>query len=251
MQVVIMAGGRGTRLGEHARSVPKPMVTIGGRPNLEHQVLLAARHGFTKVLLLVSHLADQVTAHFGDGNRLGVGISYSVEDPPLGTAGALRHAEGMLEERFLLLYGDVFMECDLSRVWADHAKHRPLATLVVHSNDHPHDCDIVEANAEGWITAIHPKSRPPELWVPNVVNAGAVVIERQLLAAIPPARHLDLASEIFPALVHGGRLRAYPSAEYFRDFGTPDRLARTRADLESGRITGATQAIRRLNEAAT
>jgi mannose-1-phosphate guanylyltransferase / phosphomannomutase len=235
MQVVIMAGGRGTRLGEDARGVPKPMVTIGGRPNLEHQVLLAARHGFTKVLLLVSHLADQVTAHFGDGNRLGVGISYSVEDPPLGTAGALRHAEGMLEERFLLLYGDVFMECDLPRLWADHARHQPLATLVVHSNDHPHDCDIVEANTEGWVTAIHPKSRPPELCVPNAVNAGAVVIERDLLSAIPPDRHLDLASEIFPTLAHGGRLRAYRSAEYFRDFGTPDRLARTRADFEGGR----------------
>src|SRR5215813_9934283 len=88
-QVVILAGGRGTRLGEHARLTPKPMVTIGGRPNLEHQVLLAKRFGFTHVLLLVSHLADRIESHFGNGQRFGIEISYCTENPPLGTAGAL------------------------------------------------------------------------------------------------------------------------------------------------------------------
>ena len=76
MQVVILAGGRGTRLGEHTQTIPKPMVTIGGRPNLEHQVLLARRHGFTSVLFLVSHLADRIEAHFGSGQRFGVEVSY-------------------------------------------------------------------------------------------------------------------------------------------------------------------------------
>ena len=125
MQVVILAGGRGTRLGEYARTIPKPMVTIGGRPNLEHQVLLAKRHGFTSVLFLVSHLADRIEAHFGDGRRFGMEISYSAEDPPLGTAGALRHATTLLQDRFLVLYGDVFVECDLARLWADHADIHP------------------------------------------------------------------------------------------------------------------------------
>ena len=96
MQVVVMAGGRGTRLGEHARTIPKPMVTIGGQPNLEHQVLLAARHGFTSVLFLVSHLADRIEAHFGDGRRFGVEISYCAEDPPLGPAGAFSFSSGRI-----------------------------------------------------------------------------------------------------------------------------------------------------------
>jgi histidinol-phosphate phosphatase family protein len=237
MQMVIMAGGRGTRLGEHARTIPKPMVPIGGQPNLEHQVALAARHGFTSLLFLVSHLADRVEAHFGDGRRFGVGVSYCVEDPPLGTAGALRHAGELLQDRFLVLYGDVFVDCDLARVWADHANHHPIATLIVHPNDHPYDSDLVEADAEGWITAIHPKSRPQDQYLPNMVNAGVTVIERKILASIPPGQHLDLASEIFPTLaLEGGRLRAYRSAEYFKDFGTPDRLARVRSDFETGKI---------------
>jgi mannose-1-phosphate guanylyltransferase / phosphomannomutase len=129
VQVVILAGGRGTRLGEHARTVPKPMVTIGGRPNLEHQLLLARRYGFKNVLFLVSHLADRIEAHFGDGRSLGAEISYCIEDPPLGTAGALCHADALLQDRFLVLYGDVFVECDLARLWTDHANHRPLPPL--------------------------------------------------------------------------------------------------------------------------
>ena len=235
MQVVILAGGRGTRLGKHTQSVPKPMVTISGRPNLEHQILLAKRYGFTSALLLVSHLADRIESHFGGGQRFGMEISYCAENPPLGTAGALRHADQLLHDRFLVLYGDVFIECDLARLWANHANSGALATLVVHPNDHPDDSDIVEADAEGKISAIYPKPRPGDQYLPNRVNAGAAVIERGIVAAIPPNQHLDLAKDIFPALARDGKLRAYQSAEYFKDFGTPDRLARVRLDFEAGK----------------
>ena len=235
MQVVILAGGRGTRLGEHAQTIPKPMVTIGGRPNLEHQVLLARRHGFSKVLFLTSHLATCIEAHFGDGRRFDMKISYCAEDPPLGTAGALRHASRELDDCFLALYGDIFVECDLTRLWSDHAHNRPIATLVVHPNDHPYDSDLVEIDAEGMISAIHKKPRPDNQYLANMSNAGVAVIERRILNSIPASRHLDLAHDIFPAVAHGRGLRAYHSAEYFKDFGTPDRLARARSDFESGK----------------
>jgi mannose-1-phosphate guanylyltransferase/phosphomannomutase len=230
-----MAGGRGTRLREHTQTIPKPMVTIGERPNLEHQILLARRHGFTSVLLLVSHLSDRIESHFGCGERFGVEISYCAEDPPLGTAGALHHAGQLLQDRFLVLYGDIFIDCDLARLWAYHANCRALATLVVHPNDHPDDSDLVEADVDGTISAIYPKPRPENQYLPNSVNAGVAVIERKILPMIPSGQHLDLARDIFPALARNGRLRAYHSAEYFKDFGTPDRLARVRLDFESGK----------------
>jgi mannose-1-phosphate guanylyltransferase / phosphomannomutase len=245
MQVVILAGGRGTRLGEHTQATPKPMLTIGGRPNLEHQVLLARRHGFSRALILTSHLADHIEAHFGNGRRFGIEISYCAEDPPLGTAGALRHASQLLDESFLVLYGDVFVECDLARLWAEHANNRSFATLVVHPNDHPYDSDLVETDAEGWISAIHPKSRPEDQYLRNLVNAGVAVIERKILGLIPPGQHLDLAIDIFPALARDRGLRAYHSAEYFKDFGTPDRLARTRLDFESGKPARLSRSSRR------
>jgi histidinol-phosphate phosphatase family protein len=211
------------------------MVTIGGRPNLEHQVLLAKRHGFTNALFLVSHLADRIEGHFGNGRRFGIEISYCVEDPPLGTAGALRYAGELLQDHFLLLCGDVFIECDLARLWTEHASSHPLATLVVHPNDHPYDSDLVEADTQGWISAIHSKRRPEDQYLPNMANAGVVVMERKILARLPPGRRLDLESDIFPALARDGVLRAYRSAEYFKDFGTPDRLARVRLDFETGK----------------
>jgi mannose-1-phosphate guanylyltransferase / phosphomannomutase len=237
VQVVILGGGRGTRLGEYTQAIPKPMVAIGGRPNLEHQILLAKRYGFTEVLLLVSHLADRIKSYFGCGERFGVEIAYCVENPPLGTAGALHHADKLLKDHFLVLYGDVFIECDLARLWADHANNRALATLVVHPNDHPEDSDLVEANADGEISAIFPKPRPNNQYLSNRVNAGVAVFERKILTTIPPGRHLDLARDIFPTLARDGKLRAYHSAEYFKDFGTPDRLARVRLDFDAGKTT--------------
>jgi mannose-1-phosphate guanylyltransferase / phosphomannomutase len=236
MQAVILAGGLGTRLGEAVRTIPKPMLAIGGRPNLEHQIRLLKRHGFTRALLLVSHFADRIEAHFGDGRHIGLDISYCVENPPLGTAGALLHARDLLEDRFLVLYGDILVECDLTRLWAHHAATRPVATLVVHPNDHPDDGDIVEIGGGGKVVAIHPKPRPPDHWLQNMVNAGVAVIERTLLASIAPGAHLDLAREVFPALARRGELGAYCSAEYFKDFGTADRLARARSDFETGKI---------------
>jgi mannose-1-phosphate guanylyltransferase / phosphomannomutase len=211
------------------------MVTIGDRPNLEHQILLARRHGFTSVLLLVSHLSDRIESYIGRGERFGVEISYCAEDPPLGTAGALRHAGELLQDRFLVLYGDIFIDCDLARLWAYHVNGRALATLVVHPNDHPHDSDLVETDADGTISAIYPKPRPENQYLPNRVNAGVAVIERDILGMIPSGQHLDLARDIFPALARNGRLRAYHSSEYFKDFGTPDRLAHVRSDFESGK----------------
>jgi mannose-1-phosphate guanylyltransferase / phosphomannomutase len=245
VQLVILAGGRGTRLGEHTRTIPKPMVTIGGRPNLEHQLLLAKRNGFASLLFLVSHLADRIKAYFGDGRRFGMEISYCTEIPPLGTAGALYHARTQLQDRFLLLYGDVFIECDLARLYAQHAEQNPLATLVVHPNDHPEDSDLVEVDADGWISAIHPKPRPADQYLPNLVNAGVAMIERKLLGLIPPGQPGDLAHDIFPAAVHMRGLRAYRSAEYFKDFGTPDRLARVRSDFANGKTARCTRQHRR------
>ena len=245
MQVVILAGGRGTRLGEHTHTIPKPMVTIGNRPNLEHQLLLAKRDGFASLLFLVSHLADRIKAYFGDGRRFGMEISYCAEIPPLGTAGALQHARALLQDRFLLLYGDVFIECDLGRLYADHAEHNPLATIVLHPNDHPEDSDLVEIDADGWISAIHPKPRSTDQYLPNMVNAGVAMIERKFLELIRPGQPGDLARDIFPVAARIRGLRAYRSAEYFKDFGTPNRLARVRKDFAIGKTVRSSRQYRR------
>jgi histidinol-phosphate phosphatase family protein len=234
-QVVIMAGGRGTRLGDLARSTPKPLIEIGGTPNIEHQIGLAKKHGFTKALLLVSHMADAIRDYFGHGERYGIKIAYSIENPPLGTAGALLAAADLLDKQFLLLYGDVFVDCDLTRIVDEHIRHDPVLTMVTHPNDHPHDSDIVETDATGRIVTMHAKGRPDDLWVPNNVNSGVAVLNRAILSVIRPGQYLDLASQVYPRNLDLN-MRAYRSSEYFKDFGAPERLADIRADFVSGRI---------------
>src|SRR5712671_242507 len=112
-QAVILVGGRGTRLGELTRTIPKPMLPVGGRPFLEYLLQLLRREGFTRVLFCTSHLAEAVQDHFGDGSRFGLTAGYTREPQPLGTGGALRFAREHLDEQFLVLNGDTIFDIPL------------------------------------------------------------------------------------------------------------------------------------------
>src|SRR5262245_29988895 len=137
--VAILAGGRGTRLRDRTGGLPKPMVPLHGKPLLEHQVELCARHGFRRILLLVHYEHDVIRHHFADGSRHGVEIEYQVEKTPRGTAGALFDALPRLDETFLVLYGDIYLDVDLRRFWDAHIARGAAATLFVHPSDHPGD----------------------------------------------------------------------------------------------------------------
>ncbi|MFO1513442.1 MAG: nucleotidyltransferase family protein, partial [Verrucomicrobiota bacterium] len=154
-QAVIVAGGPGTRLRARLGDLPKPMIPIGGKPLLEHQVELARSHGFTDILIFACYRAELIERHFGDGSRWGVSISTIVEREPLGTAGAVLAAMDRLAENFVVLYGDTMVNVDLERIWQRHSQSKADATLLVHPNDHPSDSDLIEVNAEGWIEAFH------------------------------------------------------------------------------------------------
>src|SRR5580700_1825586 len=154
-QLVILAGGMGTRLKARLSDLPKPMIPIGGKPLLEHQVELAHRHGFDDIIIFACYRADLIEQHFGDGSRWGVRLRIIVESEPLGTAGAVLAGFDSLADDFVVLYGDTFVNVDLDRIWRAHSAANADATLLLHPNDHPHDSDLVEAGADGWITAFH------------------------------------------------------------------------------------------------
>lgn len=238
-QLVVLAGGFGTRLArEVGADVPKPMARVAGKPVLEHQLELAARHGFHDVRLLTHHRSEAIRRHFGDGSRLGIAARYHVEREPLGTAGAVLDALPELGDRFVVLYGDTLLDVDLDRFWRHHHEHGADVSLFVHPNDHPYDSDLVESDEAGWVRAFHPHPRPPDCWLPNRVNAALYVIERRALEpyAPPPAKQ-DFAHDLFPRmLADGARIHAYRSREYIKDMGTPERLARVEADLRSGLV---------------
>ena len=220
------------RLGD----LPKPMILIGGKPLLEHQIELARSHGFTDILIFACYRADLIEQYFGDGRRWDVSISTIVEREPLGTAGAVLAAMDRLAENFVVLYGDTMVNVDLERIWQRHRQSQAEATLLVHPNDHPADSDLLETGADGWIEDFHNRPHPTDRWFQNLVNAGLYVIRKAALAPwAGSGAALDFGKDLFPALLkRGGRLLAYNSSEYIKDIGTPERYDRICAEYQTG-----------------
>jgi histidinol-phosphate phosphatase family protein len=235
-EVAILAGGMGTRLVERSGDLPKPMVPVIGKPVLHHQIELCRKHGFLNIALLVQHRHEKISEYFGDGSALGVKLSYVIEAVPRGTSGALRDALPMLAERFLLLYGDTFMDVDLRKLWRAHETSGAVGTLFLHPNDHPHDSDLVDINENGTIRAILPYPHPVDREVRNLVNAALYVLDRAGLDEVTPTEgKADIAKDMFPRMLDLGRtLYGYVSPEYIKDMGTPERLDKVERDLIAG-----------------
>jgi D,D-heptose 1,7-bisphosphate phosphatase len=241
MQLVIIAGGKGTRLKERTADLQKCMVEVGGKPVIEHQILLARGQNITDVLILTGFGGESIEQYFGDGARWRVKIRYHREPAPRGTAGSVINAFHLLQDVFFVMYGDTMLNVDLSRM-ADAHPDQPSATLFLHPNDHPQDSDVVELNTSREIIAFHPYPHPPGKYFPNLVNAGLYVVGKELLRPWftnrnPDSYPLDFAKDVFPKLIaSGAKVYGYVSREYIKDAGTPERLDRVRLDYSLGRI---------------
>jgi histidinol-phosphate phosphatase family protein len=233
MKLVILAGGKGTRLG---LDIPKVMVPVDGRPLLERTIRLAAECGFKDVILLAGYMSQAITEQLGDGSGMGVNIEYVTEPEPLGTAGCFRQIRDRLNDRFMVVYGDILMDVDF-RAFADFAVARGGAgTLFVHPNDHPFDSDIVETDADGQIVAFHSKPHSSAAFYPNLVSAALYVLDPVALDFIPESGPADWGKDVFPRLARERPVFGYRSCEYARDIGTPERLARAQEQLRSGKL---------------
>jgi histidinol-phosphate phosphatase family protein len=250
-QLIILAGGAGTRLRERLGDLPKPMIPVAGKPLLEHQVELAKKFDFTDLIFFVHYRADLIENHFGDGQKFGVRIRHVLETEPLGTAGAVRAGFEMLAGRFVVMYGDTLVNVDLERLWNAHEKSGAAATLLLHPNDHPFDSDLVEVDADSRVIAFHNRPHPPNVWRQNLVNAGLYVLKKSALESVwssafrqpercgPPEggtpNLLDFGKDIFPAMVaRGEKLLGYNSPEFIKDIGTPARYDRISAQFAAG-----------------
>jgi histidinol-phosphate phosphatase family protein len=240
MQVVILAGGLGTRL----RSVtggglPKPLVAVNGRPLIDYQLAHVAQAGVKDVIILAGYGADQIKTFCGDGSKWGLNLLTIVESSAAGTAGAVLKAFDYLQPRFLVLYGDTVFDFDIGRMLDFHEKYSPSATLFLHPNDHPYDSDLVEVDDQNRILKFHPYPHLFDANLPNLVNAGVYIIERDILKNLEglPAKP-DFGKHVFSFLLEkNGYLMGYRSPEYIKDAGTPERLKKVSHDLLSGRVT--------------
>ncbi len=237
--LVIVAGGRGVRLASVIGDLPKVLVPVGGKPVLQHQLELAALTGIEEVSIFAGHLAEKIREFVGDGSRFGLKARILTEDEPLGNAGAILQSLDLLPEHFFVVYGDLMMAVDLERMAKRHIEREADLTILVHPNDHPQDSDLVETDADDWVTAIHACPHPPGRCFDNLVNGAVYVARREALrpwAAVSGKQ--DFTKNIMSGLIaNGGRVLVYRSSEYVKDIGTPARLQRAEADWQAGRIS--------------
>lgn len=244
MKVVIMAGGRGTRISSVASDIPKPMIRIGGKPILEHEIECLRDQGFTDLILTVSHLGNVIMDYFGDGSGVspvtgksfGVSISYYFEKEPLGNAGALFRIKDQLTEDFLLLNADAMFDVDFNRFVAFHKSHGGLVTLFTHPNSHPYDSGLILADKDGRVEKWLAKEDERPAYYRNRVNAGLHVISPKVLETEISTPKVDLDRQILKPLAGSGKMFCYDSPEYVKDMGTPERYYAVCDDLLSGRV---------------
>ncbi len=238
MQAVILAGGLGTRLNALNPTLPKSMIPIGDRPLLEHQIILLREHGIREIALIVNHLKEHIQVHFGNGIQWGVDISYYEEKTPLGTVGGIKAIEDFLTGDFIVLYGDVMVDMDISRLLKFHHQTKSECTLVLHPNDHPFDSDLVELDKHNRIVAFHPKPRTESGYYRNMVNAGIYVMSKKVMDHLEANKKADFGKDVFPVIYNKMKTMGYNTSEYLKDMGTPERLEQVNVDFSSGKIHG-------------
>ena len=234
MKVVIMAGGKGTRISEMFPDIPKPMIPICGVPVLEREILSLKEQGFIDIILTVGYKAEIIMHHFGDGKKYGVHIEYFVEKEPLGNAGALFQIKDKLTEDFLLLNADAMFNVDFNRFVEFHKEHKGLVTLFTHPNNHPYDSGLIIADNDKQVKQwLSKEDERPEFYQ-NRVNAGLHVISPVVLDMRVTATKVDLDRQVLKPLCGTGKMYCYDSPEYVRDMGTPDRYESVCKDFEKG-----------------
>jgi len=235
LQALILAGGEGTRLRPLTSTVPKPVVPLVGRPFISYMLRWLREHGVEDVILGCGFMADQVRAVLGDGSGLGIRLRYLEEPRPLGTGGALKFAEDLLEDRFFMLNGDVLTDIDLTEQLKQHERTGARATLALYPVDDPSAYGLVRLDDDGSVRDFVEKPGPEELDT-NLISAGAYILERDVLDGMAPAgTNISIERDVFPTLIGSG-LCGYEASGYWLDIGTPDRYLKGTYDILESRV---------------
>jgi mannose-1-phosphate guanylyltransferase len=234
VQALILAGGEGTRLQPLTSLAPKPVVTFAGRPFVGFMLEWLAINGVTDVILCCGFRAERVRAVLGDGAAFGVALRYVDEDEPLGTGGAIRHAASLLADRFIVCNGDVLTDIDLRAQLDQHARTGASATLALVGVDEPSAYGLVRLDGEQAVSEFIEKP-PAGTSGPELISAGAYVLERSVVELIEPGRAVSIEHEVWPQLVGNG-LFGYSASGYWLDIGSPERYLQGSFDIIDGTV---------------
>jgi mannose-1-phosphate guanylyltransferase len=234
MQALILAGGEGTRLRPLTSTVPKPVVPLVDRPFIAFMIDWLRSHGVDDVVMSCGHLASGVRNVLGDGEALGIRLRYVEEPRPLGTGGAVKFAEQLLEDRFLMLNGDVLTDLDVSAQIEQHERTGALATLALTPVEDPTAYGLVRLAGDNTVTEFVEKPSPDQIDTNNI-SAGVYVLERSVLDLLEPGVPASIERDVFPRLVDDG-LYGCVSRGYWLDIGTPERYLQGTFDILEGSV---------------
>ena len=231
MKAVILVGGEGTRLRPLTCNTPKAIVPILNQPFLEHLLLYLKEHGVQDIILAMGYFPDQIQSCLGDGSQLGVRMTYSVEESPMGTAGAVKNAESLLDDTFIVLNGDILTRIDLTDMIKRHREVKPKASIALTPVDNPTIYGVVETDAQGMVKRFVEKPAWDEVTT-NMINAGIYILEPEVLKHVPASTPSMFERHLFPLLLEMGEpFLAYPSDAYWIDIGTPEKYLKANHDL--------------------
>ena len=231
MQVVILAGGMGTRLRPLTLNTPKPMVPVLGKPYLHYQLDYLRRQGITRVLLLVGYLGNQIQDHFGTGGDMGMELEYCEEKQLMGTGGALKLAEGKIREDFMVIYGDSFLPMDYADFESAfrRADAEGMITVYEDSSRVTRVRENIALSPEGLVVCYDKGGTSTDL---AYVEAGVLAFRMGVLKRIPAGRVVSLENDIYPELIRERELSAYVTGRRFFDIGTQSRIKEMEAWLK-------------------
>jgi mannose-1-phosphate guanylyltransferase/phosphomannomutase len=237
MKAVVMAGGEGTRLRPMTSSMPKPLLPVVNRPIMDHVLRLLRRHGFTDVVVTVQFLASLVRNYFGDGEELGMSISYANEEAPLGTAGSVKNAEEALRDgTFLVISGDALTDIDLTDLIAFHRDHGALVTVCLTRVPNPLEFGITILGEDGRVERFLEKPTWGQVFS-DTVNTGIYVMEPEVFDYVASGEEVDWSADVFPELLAKGRpIYGYVAEGYWEDVGTHEKYVQAQADVLMNRV---------------
>ena len=234
MKAVIMAGGFGTRLRPLSCNIPKPMVYVANKPMMEHIVNLLKKHGLEDLVVLLYFQADTIRDYFGDGSRFGVKIEYVQALEDYGTAGAVKNAQHLLDQRFLIISADVLTDIDLNAASDFHQANQAQATMVLARMENPLSYGVVFTREDGSISRFLEKPTWGEVFS-DTVNTGIYIMEPEVLQQIPEKQNFDFSKNLFPHMLEADqRLFGYVTSDYWRDVGNLEEYFQAHQDILQG-----------------
>ena len=222
MKAVILAGGLGTRLRPYTKSLPKPMLPLGGKPILEYEIEWVRKNGIKEIVLCVSYLRNKIEDYFGDGKKFGVKIEYAISKKPLATAGQLKTAEKFIDDTFVCLYGDSIYNFSLRNMIKHHKKSRANVTMSLFDYRFNLKYGVIDTKQSGQVTAWNEK---PEFSAK--INIGCYVMEPEVLKLIPKNKEYGMDDVIRKVLSRKKKVSSVTSKNGFIDIGDKDTYEKT------------------------